>query len=163
MPVASIKNAPGCLGEKGRIKTSPSVETHYTWGSFPVLPIPSERNRLKKAKNPKVREALNKWARAGSERFFVRQKNGKQGNTVCISCFSFCMAGEKDKLSSRRRFVQRFLSSACFRSCSHLQEPLLQNKSPECPWQHRPWRNRDRPVRRTRKWRFPGRRPGQSR
>ncbi len=68
-----------------------------------------EALRVKEA-NHIVREALNKLARAGSERFFVRQKNGKQGNTVCISCFSFCMAGEKDPLSSRRRFVQRFLS-----------------------------------------------------
>src|SRR5699024_11589198 len=55
------------------------------------------------------REALNKLARAGSVRFFVRQKNGKQWNTVCISCFSFCVDGEKDKLSSRRRFIQSFL------------------------------------------------------
>ena len=43
------------------------------------------------------REALNKLARAGSVRFFVRQKNGKQWNTVCISCFSFCVDGEKDR------------------------------------------------------------------
>ena len=57
----------------------------------------------------KIREALNKLARAGSVRFFVRQKNGKQGNTVCISCFSFCVDGEKDPLSSRRRFIQSFL------------------------------------------------------
>ena len=55
-----------------------------------------------------IREALNKLARAGSVRFFVRQKNGKQWNTVCISCFSFCVDGEKDKLSSRRRFIQSF-------------------------------------------------------
>ena len=54
-------------------------------------------------------EALNKLARAGSVRFFVRQKNGKQWNTVCISCFSFCVDGEKDPLSSRRRFIQSFL------------------------------------------------------
>jgi hypothetical protein len=56
------------------------------------------------------KEALNKLARAGSVRFFVRQKNGKQWNTVCISCFSFCVDGEKDKLSSRRRFIQSFLN-----------------------------------------------------
>ena len=55
-----------------------------------------------------AKEALNKLARAGSVRFFVRQKNGKQGNTVCISCFSFCVDGEKDPLSSRRRFIQSF-------------------------------------------------------
>ena len=42
----------------------------------------------------------------------------EQGNTVCISCFSFCMAGEKDPLSSRRRFVQRFLNS-----------PITENRS----------------------------------
>ena len=54
------------------------------------------------------KETLIKSARAVSERFFLRQKNGKQRNTVCISCFSFCMDGEKDKLSSRRRFIQRF-------------------------------------------------------
>ena len=58
----------------------------------------------------KFREALNKLARAGSVRFFVRQKNGKQWNTVCISCFSFCVDGEKDPLSSRKRFIQRFPS-----------------------------------------------------
>ena len=57
----------------------------------------------------RIRETLIKSARAVSERFFLRQKNGKQRNTVCISCFSFCMDGEKDKLSSRRRFIQRFL------------------------------------------------------
>ena len=57
-----------------------------------------------------VRETLIKSARAVSERFFLRQKNGKQRNTFCISCFSFCMDGEKDKLFSRRRFIQRFLS-----------------------------------------------------
>ena len=54
------------------------------------------------------KEALIKSARAGSERFFVRQKNGKPGNTLCISGFSFCMDGEKDPLSSRRRFIQSF-------------------------------------------------------
>ena len=37
----------------------------------------------------RAKEALNKLARAGSVRFFVRQKNGKQGNTVCISCYVF--------------------------------------------------------------------------
>ena len=51
-----------------------------------------------------------KSARAGSERFCARQKNGKQRNTLCISCFSFCMDGEKDPLSSRKRFIQRFPS-----------------------------------------------------
>ena len=39
--------------------------------------------------------------------FFILQ-NGKQRNTVCISCFSFCMDGEKDPLFSRRRFIQSF-------------------------------------------------------
>ena len=42
------------------------------------------------------------------EEFFLRQKNGKQGNTFCISCCPFCMDGEKDPLSSRRRLIQRF-------------------------------------------------------
>ena len=68
-----------------------------------------EALRVKEA-NHIVREALNKLARAGSVIFFVRQKNGKQWNTVCISCFSFCVDGEKDPLSSRRRFIQSFLS-----------------------------------------------------
>ena len=56
-----------------------------------------------------IKETLIKSARAVSERFFLRQKNGEQGNTSCISCFSFCMDGEKDPLFSRRRFIQRFL------------------------------------------------------
>src|SRR5699024_3816719 len=52
------------------------------------------------------REGLNQSARADSERFFSRQKNGKQRNTLCISCFSFCMDGKKDPLLGRRRLIQ---------------------------------------------------------
>ena len=48
------------------------------------------------------KEALIQSARAGSESFFVRQKHGKQRNTLCISWFSCCMDGGKDPLSSRR-------------------------------------------------------------
>ena len=87
--------------------------------SYPHLSV-AEKNSLWKIVLEKItvfrtpegefREALNKLARAGGVRFFVRQKNGKQGNTVCISCFSFCVDDEKDKLSSRRRFIQSFLS-----------------------------------------------------
>ena len=75
-------------------------------------------------------EALNKLARAGSVRFFVRQKNGKQGNTVCISCFSFCVDGEKDKLSSRRRFIQSFLI------CPTLAKPEPEDSAGQSPPGH---------------------------
>ena len=94
---------------------------NYFWGGQAQKRLPGHRKilpvqgraflwRLLWQTSNRIREALNKLARAGSVRFFVRQKNGKQGNTVCISCFSFCVDGEKDKLSSRRRFIQSFLS-----------------------------------------------------
>ena len=58
------------------------------------------------------RESLNKSARAGSEGFCSQARDGKWRNTVCISHFSSCGMGAKDPLSSRRRIIQRFLSSA---------------------------------------------------
>ena len=54
-------------------------------------------------------EALNKSARAGSERFCSQTRFEKWGNTVCISHFSNRRLGAKDPLPSRRRFVQSFL------------------------------------------------------
>ena len=92
-----------------------------------------EALRVKEA-NHIVREALNKLARAGSVRFFVRQKNGKQWNTVCISCFSFCVDGEKDKLSSRRRFIQSFPNrSRRWERFCRLPEPWPASQSGRCP------------------------------
>ena len=80
----------------------------FFWGNFHLCPGRCPVEKLHPFEGRKFKEALNKLARAGSVRFFVRQKNGKQWNTVCISCFSFCVDGEKDKLSSRRRFIQSF-------------------------------------------------------
>ena len=54
-------------------------------------------------------EALNKSARAGSERFCSQTRFGKWRNTVCISHFSNRRLGANDPLPSRRRFVQSFL------------------------------------------------------
>ncbi len=56
-----------------------------------------------------VREALIKSTRTGSERFCLQTRYGKCGNTVCISHSSYRRLGAKDPLSSRRRFIQRFL------------------------------------------------------
>ena len=53
-------------------------------------------------------EAPEKSTRAGGERFFVRQKDGKLRNTLCISNFSSCMTGGKDPPSSRRGFFRSF-------------------------------------------------------
>ena len=55
-----------------------------------------------------LREALIKSARAGSERFFSSRRLQKWRNTVCISHFLSRADREKDPLSSRRRFIQRF-------------------------------------------------------
>ena len=55
-----------------------------------------------------TREALNKSARAGSERFCSQARFGKRRNTACISRFSNRRLGAKDPLSSRRRFIQSF-------------------------------------------------------
>ena len=86
--------------------------------------LAEECNELGKAalKLARIMEALNKSARAGSDRFFVRQKNGKRRNTVCISRFSFCMDGKKDSLSSRRQFIQSFLIRKT------IQRPSQKNK-----------------------------------
>ena len=70
-------------------------------------------NNMKDGSIGKISE--NRFARADLEHILLCIDDDmriealrKQGNTVCISCFSFCMAGEKDPLSSRRRFVQSF-------------------------------------------------------
>ena len=53
-----------------------------------------EALRVKEA-NHIVREALNKLARAGSERFFVRQKNGKQGILYVFPVFHSAWLAKK--------------------------------------------------------------------
>ena len=106
------------LSAVGQLNLSNNNRPESAWLSGRLLLV-KENLRL-------IRETLIKSARAVSERFFLRQKNGKQRNTVCISCFSFCMDGEKDPLFSRRRdgekdplfsrrrFIQRFLSSGSY-------------------------------------------------
>ena len=71
-----------------------------------------------------LREALIKSARAGSERFFSSRRLQKWRNTVCISHFLSRADREKDPLSSRRRFIQRFLR---FTDCHTSAAALVRN------------------------------------
>ena len=75
------------------------------------------------------KEPLIKSARADSERFCLRRKFEKYGNTWCISCFSNCTDGAKDPLFSRRRFIQRFhntvLSLCPLGDCFDLDQRVL--------------------------------------
>ncbi len=71
-----------------------------------------------------LREALIKSARAGSERFFSSRRLQKWRNTVCISHFLSRSDGEKDPLSSRRRFIQSFLG---FTDCHTSAAALVRN------------------------------------
>ena len=57
-------------------------------------------------------EALNKSARADSERFFSGRRVPKRRNTLCISRFGSRTARGKNPLLSRRRFVQSFLNKS---------------------------------------------------
>ena len=71
-----------------------------------------------------LREALIKSARAESERFFSSRRLQKWRNTVCISHFLSRADREKDPLSSRRRFIQRFLR---FTDCHTSAAALVRN------------------------------------
>ena len=59
-----------------------------------------------------AKEAVNKSARADSERFFLSRRFQKRWNTVSISHFWNCTAEKNDPLLSRRRYIQRFLRFA---------------------------------------------------